>query len=72
MPPKIHNLVRLSELCKINLNDSQKFYLDKINDFNLETRYPNFKMEFYKKCNKNIQPNTLIKLRNFTIGSTPY
>ncbi|MFH1612953.1 MAG: HEPN domain-containing protein, partial [bacterium] len=36
MPPKIHNLVRLAELSKIEIDDEQKFLLDKINDFNIQ------------------------------------
>jgi len=51
MPPKIHNLVRLAELSKIEIDDEQKFLLDKINDFNIQTRYPDYKLEFYKLCN---------------------
>ena len=36
-----HNhLVRLAELSKIELSDEQKFSIDKINDFNIQTRYP--------------------------------
>lgn len=35
MPPKIHNLVRLAELSKVEIDDEQKFLLDKINDFNI-------------------------------------
>ncbi len=50
MPPKIHNLVRLAELSQIQLNDQQKFSLDKITDFNIQTRYPDYKLGFYKKC----------------------
>ena len=50
MPPKIHNLVRLAELSKIEIDDEQKFLLDKINDFNIQTRYPDYKLAFYKRC----------------------
>jgi HEPN domain-containing protein len=52
IPPKIHNLVRLTELSSLNLDDEKKFILDKINDFNLEVRYPEYKNEFYKICTK--------------------
>lgn len=52
IPPKTHNLVRLAELSKIELNDKQKFLLDKINDFNIQTRYPDYNFEFYKQCTK--------------------
>ncbi len=50
MPPKIHNLVRLAEFANIELDDKQKFLLDKITDFNLQTRYPDYKLKFYKRC----------------------
>jgi HEPN domain-containing protein len=51
-PPGMHNLVRLSELCNIDLNEEKKLLLDKINDFNIQARYPDYKFEFYKKCDK--------------------
>lgn len=65
MPPKTHNLVRLSELCKINLDDNQKFYLDKINDFNIATRYPDYKLEFYKRCSKKYTKEYFDKIEEF-------
>ncbi|MEA3359325.1 MAG: HEPN domain-containing protein [Thermodesulfobacteriota bacterium] len=52
IPPKIHNLVRLAELAKIKTDEKHKFLLDKINDFNIQTRYPDYKLEFYKRCTK--------------------
>ncbi|MCD6116574.1 HEPN domain-containing protein [bacterium] len=65
IPPKIHNLVRLSELCKIELSDNQKFYLDKINDFNIATRYPDYKLEFYKRCDKKYTEEYFGKIKEF-------
>lgn len=65
IPPKIHNLVRLSELSKIELNEDQKFFLDKINDFNLQTRYPDYKLEFYKRCNAEYSREQLDKIKEF-------
>jgi len=63
MPPKIHNLVRLAELSKIELDDEQKFLLDKINDFNILTRYPDYKLAFYKQCNAEYTNEYLAKIR---------
>ncbi len=65
MPPKIHNLVRLAELSKIELNDEQKFFLDKINDFNIQTRYPDYKLEFYKRCDAEYASGHLSKIKEF-------
>jgi len=66
-PPKIHNLVRLAELAKVELNDEQKFILDQINDFNLQTRYPDYKLEFYKRCNAEYSRIHLDKIKEFHV-----
>lgn len=52
IPPKLHNLVRLAELSALNLDEDRKLLLDKINDFHIEVRYPEYKNEFYKICTK--------------------
>ncbi len=48
--PYIHNLHRLAELSGIRLNDEQRDALIKITTFNLESRYPDEKRSFRKKC----------------------
>jgi len=63
MPPKLHNLVRLAELSKVALDDAQKFLLDKINDFNIQTRYPDYKLEFYKQCDAEFAAEYLSKIK---------
>ncbi len=65
IPPKIHNLVRLAELSKIKLDDEQKFFLDKINDFNIQTRYPDYQLELYKRCTKNFTKQYFDKIKEF-------
>lgn len=50
IPPKLHNLVRLAELSLIEIDEERKILLDKVNDFNLEVRYPEYKNELYKTC----------------------
>lgn len=52
IPPKVHNLVRLAELSLIEIDEERKILLDKINDFNIEVRYPEYKNELYKTCTK--------------------
>lgn len=52
IPPKLHNLVRLAELSLIEIDEERKILLDKINDFNIEVRYPEYKNEFYKICTR--------------------
>jgi HEPN domain-containing protein len=38
--PKIHNLVRLATLARLDLNDGQMTLLARMNEFQLEGRYP--------------------------------
>jgi HEPN domain-containing protein len=50
MPPKTHNLLKLAEHTKLVLSEEQRLLLDRVTEFNLEARYPQYKDEFYKKC----------------------
>jgi len=50
--PKIHNLRKLAELANLELSEDEIKLLTKVNEFNMEGRYPNEKMEFYKLCTK--------------------
>lgn len=52
IPPKTHNLLKLAELSRLALSQEQELFLDTINDFNIEVRYPEYKKEFYKTCTK--------------------
>lgn len=52
IPPRIHNLLLLSEKAKLLPNDSQKDLLDLITTFNINIQYPDYKGEFYKKCDE--------------------
>lgn len=65
IPPKIHNLVRLAEFAEVSLSDEQKISLDKINDFNIQTRYPDYRFEFYKRCNEEYTTTHLVKIKEF-------
>jgi len=50
VPPKIHNLVKLARLSRINTDQEQEVFLGDVNDFHLEARYPDYKQKFFKKC----------------------
>ncbi len=63
VPPKIHNLVRLSELANLDLNEDKRYLFDEINDFNLEARYPDYKQEFYKTCTKEYAEEYMLKIK---------
>jgi HEPN domain-containing protein len=63
MPPKTHNLVKLAEKTTIPMTAELKLFLDEVNDFNLEVRYPEYKQEFYKTCTKEFAKNYINKIK---------
>lgn len=65
IPPKIHDLVRLAEFSGLTMSDEQRFRLDKINDFNIQTRYPDYKLEFYRRCDEQYARQQLNIIKEF-------
>jgi len=64
-PPRIHNLVKLAELSFINLTNVENLFLDEVNDFNIATRYPDFKQAFYKICTKDYAEEYFVRIKEF-------
>lgn len=58
-PPKSHDLSRLAEKARVQLTEAQAMFLERVNDFNLETRYPDEKFEFKKRCTKEFAEENL-------------
>lgn len=48
--PRLHNLLRLAQEAEVETTDEQRQILIRITTFNLESRYPDYKREFRKKC----------------------
>ena len=63
MPPRIHNLVKLAEKTRLPLNEDLVFFLDEVTDFNLEVRYPEYKREFQKRCNREFSETRFSKIK---------
>lgn len=51
-PPRTHNLLMLLRKINIDLPDKMLNDLILINTFNIETRYPDEKFQFYELCDK--------------------
>lgn len=62
-PPWIHNLVRLAENTKLSFTEEQMAFLADVNDFNIEIRYPDYKFNFYKTCNKEFTEEQFSKIK---------
>jgi HEPN domain-containing protein len=67
-PPKIHDLVKLADKTKLALTGSHKLFLDEINDFQLEARYPDYKQSLYKIADKISLKKSFNKLRIYIHG----
>lgn len=65
IPPKTHNLVRLVQLAQVELEEKHLLFLDEVNDFNIEVRYPEYKNEFYKTCTKDFTEDYFNKVKEF-------
>ena len=61
--PKIHDLNKLAVSAGIDADDSMKDLFDIITSFNIEARYPDYKKEFYKKCDKKFTSDYLLKIK---------
>ena len=51
-PIKTHNLLRLAEIAKIDLKADDVQFLEELNQFQLNTRYPDEKFSLYKLATK--------------------
>ena len=67
VPPKTHNLVKLAEISSVTLTDEQKLFLDEVNDFNLVTRYPDYKLDFYKLCTREYADKYFNKIKEYYV-----
>lgn len=62
-PPKIHDLVKLASKTKLNLTQEQIEFLLRVNNFNLENRYPDYKQNLYKTLTKNYSEENFNKIK---------
>ncbi|MCD4742725.1 MAG: HEPN domain-containing protein [Desulfobacteraceae bacterium] len=61
--PRSHNLLRLAQEAHIEITEDQKLALIRITAFNLESRYPDYKKEFRKKCTLQFTKKELKKIK---------
>lgn len=62
VPPKIHSIIKLLSQTPVILNAEQMDYLVEVNKFQLEGRYPDYKNNLYKICNKEFTDNSIKKI----------
>jgi len=57
-----HDLLRLSKMAEIELSDEFEEWIDEISTFNLNTRYDNYKHDFYKLCTKEYSETWIVRI----------
>ena len=63
--PFSHQLHILAQQAKIILSAEQESFLRKVNAFNIEARYPDYKLSFYKLCTADFAQEYLSKIEDF-------
>ncbi|PIV84112.1 MAG: DNA-binding protein [Nitrospirae bacterium CG_4_10_14_3_um_filter_53_41] len=61
--PRTHDLYKLALQAKLNMTENQKDSLQYITLFNIETRYEEYKKDFYKKCTKEFAATNIEKIK---------
>ncbi|MEK7166008.1 MAG: HEPN domain-containing protein [Patescibacteria group bacterium] len=59
VPPYTHHLIELAEKINITISKEIREQLREINTFNLEARYDDYKLKFYKKATPEYSRNWL-------------
>ncbi len=62
-PPFTHNLSMIAAHTSLNLTLQQENLLLELNQFNLRTRYPDYKLEFYQKCTRQFAEPYFAKIK---------
>ena len=63
MPPKIHDLVKLAKSANLDIDEERMIFLDDMNKFNIEARYPDYKSSIKKICTKDFTSKNIIKTK---------
>ena len=64
---KIHDLNKLAKAAELESNESIKDSFDIISSFNIEARYPDYKKEFYQKCDKKFTTDNIKKINEIRL-----
>jgi hypothetical protein len=66
-PSRTHDLVRLAEKAGIATTEEQKDTLDLFTMFNINVRYPDYELLFYKKCDYNFATKNIKKMNEVRV-----
>ena len=64
-PPFTHNLLRLAEKAQLELDETQKDILVTVTAFNIQARYDDYKLAFYKTCTQEFTEEWISEIKRF-------
>lgn len=64
-PIKTHNLILLANKLEISIDDEERIFLNEVNSFNIEAKYPTTKRKLEIKSNKEYTRKFLNKIQEF-------
>ena len=62
--PRTHDLYRLAAKTGLEMTEEQKDALQYITLFNIETRYEDYKKDFYKKCTREFTEKNITRIED--------
>ena len=65
--PHKHKLLEITQETHLRLSEEQKKFLAEISGFNIEARYPEYKLEFYKLCTKEFTAEKFEKIKELYV-----
>ncbi len=63
--PRTHDLNILADLAGMKIDKDDAEFLKTVTRFNIKTRYPDFKLNFYKACNFKYTSENIKKIKIF-------
>ncbi len=63
--PYRHSLPLLAQKAGIKLDEYQEAFLEEVTDFNIEARYPDIKLSFFKRCTKEFTQEYFSRIKEF-------
>lgn len=62
-PPRTHDLFKLANQSSLEFSEEQLKFLISVNTFNIEARYPEEKLSFYKWCTEEFTLDNIYKIK---------
>ena len=67
-PPRTHNLLVIAAQSKLTLSEEERELLADVNEFNMESRYPDYKQSFYKKSSREFASSYVSRIKDLFDG----